>query len=83
MSKTETENATVDREIRRDPQHIVNMIDQEGWPDALDWLVRNDFGDQKLNELIKKAKALKDELDAYEEQIRIQSEELGVDWYIA
>lgn len=34
---------------------IEHKIDWEGWPDALEWLVSDDFGDKKLNDLIAEA----------------------------
>lgn len=41
-----------------DPQHIVDMIDNEGWPDALDWLIKDRFEDKELDQLV---------YDAYEQ----------------
>ncbi len=69
--------------VTRDPQHIVNMIDNEGWPDALDFLVKNDFGDEKLNHLIAQASEEFNELKTLEADIQNRAVELGVDWYIA
>jgi hypothetical protein len=66
----------------QDPQHIVDMIDNEGWPDALGWLVRDDFGDEELNQLVYDATQAYGILNGYEKQIRLKCEELGVDWYI-
>jgi len=66
----------------REPQHIVDMIDNEGWPDALGWLVNNDFGNEELNQLIYDATQQAGILGGYERQIKNLCEELGVDWYI-
>jgi len=46
-----------------DPQHIVDMIDNEGWPDALDWLVKDKFEDKELDQLV---------YDAYEQYALLQ-----------
>lgn len=66
----------------REPQHIVDMIDNEGWPDALEWLVGNDFGDEELNQLIYDATQQHLIVNGFERRIRARAEELGVDWYI-
>ena len=41
-----------------DPQHIVDMIDNEGWPFALEWLIADKFEDKELDQLV---------YDAYEQ----------------
>ena len=66
----------------REPQHIVDMIDNEGWPVALEWLVKDDFGDEELNQLVYDAYQHYTLLDGFERQIQDKCEELGVDWYI-
>jgi hypothetical protein len=65
-----------------DPQHIVDMIDNEGWPDALGWLVGDDFGDKKLNQLVYDATQQAGILEGYLKQIENRAVELGVDWYV-
>ncbi len=65
-----------------DPQIIVDMIDQEGWPAGLEWLYSDDFGDEQLNQLIYDATQQHNILSGYWEQIKARLEELGVDVYI-
>lgn len=71
----------MDTEIT-DPQHIVDMIDNEGWPDALGWLVSKNFGNEELNQLVWDAAQQHGILNGYEKQLKVLCEELGVDWYI-
>lgn len=68
--------------MTREPQHIVDMIDNEGWPEALEWLYSEDFGNEELNQLVYDATQTYNILAGYERQIQNLCEELGVDWYI-
>lgn len=65
-----------------EPQYIVDKIDNEGWPDALEWLYAEDFGDEELNQLIYEATQTHNILAGYLRQIQNRAEDLGVDWYI-
>jgi hypothetical protein len=66
----------------REPQHIVDMIDNEGWPDALGWLFNDDFGDEELNQLIYDAAQQEGILAGYLKSIKVKVKSLGADWYI-
>ena len=65
-----------------DPQHIVDMIDNEGWPDALEWLIGDDFGNEDLNQLIYDANQQLGILNGYLKSIKFKVKALGADWYI-
>jgi hypothetical protein len=58
------------------------MIDNEGWPDALGWLVGDDFGDEELNQLIYDATQQAGILEGFYKRIQDKCEELDVDWYV-
>ena len=68
--------------VLREPQHIVNIIDDKGWPEALDYLSKNDFGDAVLNHLIAQASEEFNELKTLESKLQERAVALGVDWYI-
>lgn len=59
-----------------DPQYILDKIDWEGWPDALEWLVNDNFGDEELNQLIYDATQLHTQLNYLHNQIEDRVEEL-------
>lgn len=59
-----------------DINYIEDKIDWEGWPDALEWLSGEDFGDQHLNSLIAEATALHGELTRLRAEIEDRVHEL-------
>lgn len=59
-----------------DIDFIEHMIDNEGWPDALGWLVSSDFGNQELNQLIYDANDQYMILNGYRRQIESLVDEL-------
>jgi hypothetical protein len=65
-----------------DPQHIVDMIDNEGWPDALQWLVGDKFEDKDLNQLIYDCYEIYTLLQGHERILMNKLKSMGVDVYI-
>ena len=66
----------------REPQYIVDTVDNEGWPDALEWLSGEDFGDPALNLLIDEAYRKYQTLTSLWGDIKFKLEELGANVYI-
>lgn len=59
-----------------DLEFIEHKIDWEGWPDALEWLVADNFGDEELNQLIYDATQLHTQLNYFRERIESRVDEL-------
>lgn len=68
--------------VFQDPQVIADTIDNEGWPDALGWLYRDQFSDSELNDLILKAYNSYIELESLRQQVKERAIAVGVDWYV-
>lgn len=64
-----------------DPQEIIDRIDQEGWPDALQWLVTTRFSPE-LDQIIYEALLAYNSLAHYEEELLGAAEEAGADNYL-
>lgn len=65
-----------------DPELIVHKVDNEGWPDALEWFASDNFEDAELDQLIYDAVQQHYILNHFWEQIKARLEVLGVDVYI-
>jgi hypothetical protein len=65
-----------------DPQYIVDKIDNEGWPEALDWVAGEQFEDQELDQMILDAYEVYKDLQNRYKTLRKKLEQLGVDVYI-
>ena len=71
----------VERQLK-DSQFIIDMIDNEGWPDALQWLVGVKFEDSELDQMIYDAYIDYASLERWRDRILAQAEDLGADNYL-